>query len=97
MQVLKKLQRKVHPEEMTDKHIPSKDVCKIEVDDGNKMVGPAVSKKRENTKKLSSDDTCKGSSTTIGGRWIKTDSDCKLKCEIYIHYYQLRNLCSIFF
>ncbi|XP_057800525.1 protein LAZY 1-like [Salvia miltiorrhiza] len=73
--VLKMLQRKVHPEEMTDKHIPRKDVCKIEVDEGNKMVGSPPSKKRGNTKKLSSDDICKGSSPTNGGRWIKTDSD----------------------
>ncbi|KAL1539895.1 protein LAZY 1-like isoform X1 [Salvia divinorum] len=56
---LKMLQRKVHPEDMTDKHIPHKDVCKIEVDDGNKTVGPAPSKKKESTKKLSSDDVCK--------------------------------------
>lgn len=84
MQVLKMLQRKVHPELMTDKHIPHKSFCKIEVDGGNNMVGPAASKKTKNTKKLSSDDIC-DSSTTDGGRWIKTDSDCKLKYEIYLH------------
>lgn len=64
---------------MTDKGIPSKDVFKIEVDDGDKMVGPAARKKSgKNSKKLSSDDICNDSSTFIGGRWIKTDSDCKL-------------------
>ncbi|XP_042017172.1 protein LAZY 1-like isoform X2 [Salvia splendens] len=73
--VLKMLQRKVHPEDMTDKHIPYKDVFKTEEDDGNKMVGPAPSKTKENSMKLSLDDICKGSSTTKGGHWIKTDSD----------------------
>ncbi|KAL1547390.1 hypothetical protein AAHA92_23875 [Salvia divinorum] len=66
--VLKMLQRKVHPEQMADKHIPHKDY-------GNKMVGSAARKKRGNTKKLYSDDICNGSSTTNGGHWIKTDSD----------------------
>ncbi|XP_047955294.1 protein LAZY 1-like isoform X2 [Salvia hispanica] len=73
--VLKKLQRKVHPEDMTGKHILHKDVFKTEVVDGNKMLGPAPRKTKENSKKLSSDDICKGSSTTNGGHWIKTDSD----------------------
>lgn len=72
------LQRKVHPEEMTEP-LPNKDVFKIEIDSGNKMVGPAASKRSgKNRKKLSSDYVCADSSTVNGGRWIKTDSDCKL-------------------
>ncbi|XP_042047161.1 protein LAZY 1-like isoform X2 [Salvia splendens] len=66
--VLKMLQRKVHPEQMAEKHKPYKDY-------GNKMVGPAARKKRDSTKKLCSDDICNGSSTANGGHWIKTDSD----------------------
>ncbi|KAH6813791.1 hypothetical protein C2S51_022809 [Perilla frutescens var. frutescens] len=73
---LKMLKRKVQPEEMTNKHISHKDVSKIEVDDGNKRVGPATTKKSEkNTMQLSSDDICEDASKINGGRWIKTDSD----------------------
>lgn len=76
------LQRKIHPEAMTDKHIHHKDVCKFDVDDRNNIVGPAASKSEKNTKRLSSDDICEGAFTINGGRWIKTDSDCKFKCGL---------------
>lgn len=88
------LQRKIHPEAMTEKHIPHKYICKLDVDDGHNIVGPATSKSGKDTKKLSSGDICEGALTINGGRWIKTDSDCKFKCGICMNYIQLRNRCS---
>ncbi|XP_020554702.1 protein LAZY 1-like isoform X1 [Sesamum indicum] len=83
---LKMFQKKVHPEEMTEKQIAKlqkgykKDFSD---EDGrqighneNKMVHQAASKKSEkNIMKLCSNSTCKDASTTTGGHWIKTDSD----------------------
>lgn len=88
IQALKMLHRKVHPEEITEKQfdniqksekkgMPHEAASRIGGDDENDMFGQPASKKSEkSTKKLSSSGIC-SASTTNGGHWIKTDSDCK--------------------
>lgn len=87
MQVLKKLHKKVHPEEMEEQIVKlqkadkkkqaKKDAYQITQDNENKMVLWVTSKKNDSTTKLPSNGINKGASTNSGGHWIKTDSDCK--------------------
>lgn len=77
MQALKMLHKKVYPEEITEKQFDNIQKSEKRGMHENEMVSqPANKKSEKSTKKLSSSDICSGS-TTNGGHWIKTDSDCK--------------------
>ncbi|CAA0824620.1 Unknown protein [Striga hermonthica] len=77
----KMFDRKVRPEEMTDKQftkVEKNTKKRISGEHENKMIGQDRSKwSGRETREPSSNGTYMGASTTNGEHWIKTDSDCK--------------------
>lgn len=83
MQTLHKmLNKKVYPEEMIEKRankLSKRKKKSSSDDDHNNKFDESSSK--ESKKKLSLIGICRGASPVNAGHWIRTDSDCKLKCE----------------